>query len=229
MPYFYAPDLPEQGNILLTKEESTHLAKTLRAKVGDRLQLINGNGQLAEAVISDLAKRNQVGCKIISTMQVPEPTRKIHLYMAPPRSNIMSSLIKQCVELGVWEITLLECEFSVSKPKDKDKAYFKEVISGGKQSGNPFFPKINSLVAFNKAFENCSFPKFYGAVPEENSYYSEKSLPENISLWIGPEGGFSPTEQALLQEHAQGVTIGNWVLRVETACIGLVSILNQLS
>jgi 16S rRNA (uracil1498-N3)-methyltransferase len=229
MPYFYAPDLPEQGNILLTKEESAHLAKTLRAKVGDRVQLINGNGQLAEAEISNLAKRNQVGCKIISTMRVPEPTRKIHLYMAPPRSNIMSSLIKQCVELGVWEITLLECEFSVSKPKDKDKAYFKEIISGAKQSGNPFFPKVNSPVAFNKAFENCPFPKFYGAVPEENSYSSEKILPENTSLWIGPEGGFSPTEQAFLQKHAKGITIGNWVLRVETACIGLVSILNQLS
>lgn len=228
MPYFYLQEIPQEGTVSLAKEEAIHLTKTLRAKVGDKIQLINGKGILAEAEITDLSKRNSVSCSINSIIEVPQPSRKIHLFLAPPRNNIMSPLIKQCVELGVWSINLIECEFAVSKPKDKNNAYSKEIINGAKQSGNPFFPKIHSLSPFIKALDKCQHPKFYGAVPEEKVPSSSTELPNEVSLWIGPEGGFSPTELSLLQKQGQGLTIGNWVLRVETACTGLISILNHL-
>ena len=227
MAYFYAPEIPDSGTVTLSKEESTHLSKTLRAKVGDEIQLLNGNGHIAKGKISSIDKR-QVCCDIMSVVTVAEPDLKIHLYLAPPRSNIMSGLVKQCVELGVWSISLIDCEFSVSKPKDKSGLFQNEIIAAAKQSRNPFFPKVNSLQSFKTAFENCPYPKVYGAVPNEN-VDNTKIDSNEISLWIGPEGGFSPSELKTLQENAQGITIGNWVLRVETACVGLIGALNSIN
>ena len=228
MAYFYSREIPDCGSELqLSREESQHLSKTLRGKTGDKIQIINGMGAIANAEISSIDKKN-VSCRILGAVQSPEPDIKIHLYLAPPRNSILTSLIKQCVELGVWEITLVECEFSVSKPKNKDSLFFNEIITGAKQSGNPWFPKVNPLVKFKRAFQDCSLPKFYGAVPEENQKKSEYLKISEAALWIGPEGGFSGPELDLLKTEAIGLTVGNWVLRVETACTGLVSLLNHL-
>lgn len=227
MPYFYHDDLTSSNIITLNREESGHLVKTLRAKKGDKVQLIDGKGILASSQLLETAPKKVV-CEIKKIDRISEPERKIHVFIAPPRHNIMSPLIKQCVELGVWSINLIECEFSVSKPKDKKDGFENEIITGAKQSGNPFFPKINPLVSFSDALNNCVFPKFYGAVPEEFVDPSKIDKSGDLSLWIGPEGGFSQKElDTLKKAGAQGITVGNWVLRVETALISLLGILNS--
>ena len=227
MSFFYAPEIQSLGSVLtLSREESQHLAKTLRAKEGDSIKLLNGLGETAEAIITRI-ERKTVTCKITTRTGNPEPEKKIHLYLAPPRNSILTSLIKQCVELGVWEITLVDCDFSVSKPANKG-LYINEIIAAAKQSGNIWFPKVNALQAFTKAFNSCSLPMYYGAVPVEKSSNCKKITADNISLWIGPEGGFSPQELTTLQSKAQGIVIGNWILRVETACTGLLSVVNNL-
>ncbi|MCM8541259.1 MAG: RsmE family RNA methyltransferase, partial [Lentisphaeraceae bacterium] len=103
-----------------------------------------------------------------------------------------------------------------------------EIIAGAKQSGNPFFPKVNTIIKFSDALKNCSFPKVYGAVPDEALNSNSLKKDGEVSLWIGPEGGFSPNEiKALKEAGAQGITVGKWNLRVETALISLLGILNS--
>ena len=226
MAYFYSPDI-KNDTVTLSREESAHLAKTFRAKVGDSIKLIDGNGSIAQANITDIHPK-KVCCEIKNRKEVKEPPLKVHVYLAPPRHNIMSPLVKQCVELGIWSINLIDCEFSVSKPKDKKNAFESEITAGAKQSGNPFFPQVNSICKFSKALEACSYPKYYGAVPEESIPVKSIQKEGDISLWIGPEGGFSSSElKALKQAGAQGITVGNWVLRVETALVSLLGVLNS--
>lgn len=228
MAYFYCSELNQNdGEILLNRDESNHFAKTLRGKVGDSIHLLDGLGNRAIAIISEI-NRNSVRGKIKSIEEVSNPETRIHVYLAPPRHNIMTPLIKQCVELGVWSINLIECDFSVSKPKDKKGAFESEIIAGAKQSGNPFFPEIHAMTKFTSALKGCSHPKFYGAVPVESIDPESLTKKGDISLWIGPEGGFSPKEiQALKESGAQGITVGKWILRVETALIALLGVLNS--
>ena len=226
MPYFYAPEI-EASNVILSREESGHLCKTLRAKTGQEVKVLNGKGLVASAKILE-ANPKKVICEITQIKEIEKPKFKVNVYLAPPRHNIMAPLIKQCVELGVWSINLIECEYSVSKPKDKKGAFEKEIISGAKQSGNPFFPEVNPLVKFSEALKNCSLPKFYGAVPEEAIDRESILKANDVSLWIGPEGGFSEAElTALKKSGAQGITVGNWILRVETALVSLLGVLNS--
>lgn len=228
MPYFYCQNLTEvNSEVQLSKEESLHINKTLRLKVDDTLTLINGQGLKAQAVITFTPRnKGQISCRIKSLDEIPEPTKKIHLYLASPRHNILSGLIRQCVELGVWEIHFIDCEFSVAKPKDKKDNLLKDIIAGAKQSGNCFFPKIQPLVKFSDALKSCRHQKVLGAVPQDN-FDRFKSMQKELSLWIGPEGGFSTKEKEQLKEaQSQAICIGDHILRVETATVGLLSILN---
>ena len=226
MAYFYCPDIKDD-KVTLNREESTHLAKTFRAKVGDKIKLINGKGTISQADITEIHPK-KVSCEIKTRETIKEPPLRVHIYLAPPRHNIMTPLVKQCVELGVWSINLIDCEFSVSKPKDKKNAFESEIIAGAKQSGNPFFPQVNSMCKFSEALGSCNLSKYYGAVPEESITVKSIQKEGDISLWIGPEGGFSLTElDALKQSGAKGITVGNWILRVETALVSLLGILNS--
>ena len=104
MSYFYYPDFFLEGeDVLLSREESQHLIKSFRAKVNDEITLLNGKGQYATAQIKSVPhNKGQVSCHIINATQLEEPSHKINLYLAPPRHNILTGLIKQCVELGIW-------------------------------------------------------------------------------------------------------------------------------
>lgn len=227
MAYFFSPDINDQDTIFLSREESAHLAKTFRVKNGDEIQLLNGSGLICKAKVTD-SNPKKVCCEIIQKDLIETPSLKIHIFLAPPRHNIMSPLVKQCVELGVWSINLIDCEYSVSKPKEKKNAFENEIIAGAKQSGNPFFPQVNALCKFSDALKACSFPKYYGAVPEESVHLESIVKKGEVSLWIGPEGGFSPKEtNALKTAGAQGITVGRWILRVETALVSLLGILNS--
>jgi len=227
MPYFYHSEISENNSIILSREESTHLSKAFRIQIGDEIELLDGQGLICKAKVSDNNPK-KVCCTISERKISEEPALKIHIYLAPPRHNIMSPLIKQCVELGVWSINLIDCEFSVSKPKEKKGAFENEIITGAKQSGNPHFPRVNGLTKFADALGACPFPKYYGAVPAEAIPSDSIEKSGDISLWIGPEGGFSSNElDALKQANAQGITVGNWILRVETALVSLLGILNS--
>ena len=227
MPYFYCETLDHScSDIELSREESQHLCKTLRIKTGNTVHIINGRGLVASTIVTNTPKgKGKVKCKIIYIEELPKPKKRVHLYLAPPRHNILSGLIKQCVELGVWEIHFIECEFSVAKPKDKADSLMKDIIAGAKQSRNPHFPKIHKLEKFESAIRDCTLPVVVGAVPEDQFEELNKKI-QDVSLWIGPEGGFSKTEKNLLSEKkGEALCIGKNILRVETATVGLLSIL----
>jgi 16S rRNA (uracil1498-N3)-methyltransferase len=197
----------------------------MRGKVNDKILLFDGCGTTAEATVTSVDAK-KVGCRVDSLVRHTLPKKRIHLYLAPPRHNLLSPLIKQCVELGLWQIHLIECDFSVAKPKEKDELFRNELLAGAKQSGNPFFPEIFPMKKFNNVLENCQLKKFYGATPSENKGELVVVGEEEISLWIGPEGGFSENElEKLRKSGAQGITIGEWILRVETALVSLLGIL----
>ena len=71
-----------------------------------------------------------------------------------------------------------------------------------------------------------------GAVPGTgNASLPEQArlLAKGAALWIGPEGGFSPEEQeALQQAGAVALTVGRWILRVETAVPALLGRLDGI-
>ncbi len=229
MSHFFCEQILENTTLILDKEESLHFAKTLRGEINDTIFLFDGCGTTAKATVTGNDPK-KVSCRVDSLVRHTPPKKRIHLYLAPPRHNLLSPLIKQCVELGVWQIHLIECDFSVAKPKEKDELFRNELLAGAKQSGNPFLPQIFPLMKFNKALENCRLNKIYGATPKENKGTVVTVPNEEISLWIGPEGGFSEAElEKLKQSGAEGITVGEWILRVETALVGLLGILNLKS
>jgi 16S rRNA (uracil1498-N3)-methyltransferase len=199
---------------------------------------LDGNGTLAEAVliVSDERQRQErhALCRVDSIRRIPRPTPAIHLLVAPPRGKNMDTVLKTATELGVETITPILCQFAVSKPDVDGKATWEQtLIAACKQSGNPWLPTIQPPCPFHDALGATPKRGFFGAVPQSWSPSSETSSPfgdEPLALWIGPEGGFSQAEEQLLMaQHVTPISIGPWILRVETAVPALLGAIHSLA
>lgn len=225
---FYCPQIPESGAMVeLNERDSKHLFKTLRGRCGESVGLLDGCGTLACAEITENRKLT-----VTARTTEPEPLVKLHLLVAAPRRNPMEQMLRQCAEIGVWAITPILTERSVALPSHENTPERWENIlrEGCKQSRNPFMPKLSSALSLNNALDqhcHTQTEAFFGA---PSGTPLESFATNGAIIWlVGPEGGFSPTEEELL--CACGVRpsrIGERIMRVETAAICGAAILLNL-
>jgi 16S rRNA (uracil1498-N3)-methyltransferase len=223
---FFCSQLPAAGGeALLDPEESRHAMTVLRLRPGDRLELLDGKGAIAQAELLEPApearRRDPLHCRILDRRQIPEPGRRLHLFIAPPKGRLMHQIVRDATELGAWSITPVICRFSVSDPlgKDPETIWGADIAEACKQSGNPFMPKLHPPQSFAAALATAPLAGCFGAVPRVATA-PPAPLPSggDLAIWIGPEGGFSDEEhQALLDKGFVPLAASPWILRVETA------------
>lgn len=223
MQLFFNPEIDSQSStVLFGKEESNHLLKVLRKKIGDKIFITNGNGYLFECEITNDNPNKCLVTVIKSTFQ--ENTKfYLHLAVAPTKMNDRYEwFLEKATEIGVHEITPIICEHSERKVI-KTERFDKIIQSAMKQSLQYYLPKLNEPISF-KNFLNQDFDgDLFIAHCEETD---RKSFKHNIregkkiTILIGPEGDFSPKEiQLALDKKFIPVTLGNTRLRTETAAI----------
>ena len=124
----------ENGFAHFDEEESRHLTTVLRRKVGDALQLTDGRGFFYDAEISETGKRH-VLARITATISA-EATHATPLHLAiAPTKNIerIEWLLEKATEIGIDEITLLQCQRSERDTVRLDRLE-KVLVSAMKQS-----------------------------------------------------------------------------------------------
>lgn len=237
MPNYYLPQKFTVGEtVRLSADETAHAIRVMRLEPGEQLSLLNGSGSRATAVLlPDGASRKirEAGCRIEAVENLPKPQPSIALYVAPPRNKNMDTVLKAATELGVAQIIPVICRYAVSKPETESPATWRQtLVAAMKQSGNPWLPELCAPCSLKQALDDSAEIGFFGAVPRPGETVTAfpSPPPSRLSLWVGPEGGFAPEEeQALRDKGLIPLTVGPWILRVETAVTALLgSILTQI-
>ncbi len=222
---FYSDKLGKVGDeVLLPSNEVKHLFKTLRAAKGDVIGLLDGQGGSAKAEIIENKK-----IIIKSLEHHAEPDIKIHLFVAVPKRAKMDQLLRQCTEAGVWAIHPIITKYSVAVPDKISERWHNLMQEACKQAGNMFVPKLFTPCSLSKALEeikSAEMSAFYGAVSTNDKKLLHISSPD-IAWLVGPEGGFSDEEeQQMLSRDFASLNIGPYIMRVETAAVCGVALLN---
>lgn len=222
MQLFYTNNIQGE-NAVLSEEESKHCTRVLRKKTGDKIHFIDGKGGLYEGIITE-AHKNNTWIRIVSKTQQVARVFKIHIAIAPTKNISRTEwFLEKCTEMGVDEITFLECEHSERKKIRLDRLE-KIVLSACKQSLKAFVPQINPIISYREFIggvkENID-NKYICWVEKENKHlYHQVPKEENCIILIGPEGDFSKEEIIASQEAGfQSVGLGKSRLRTETAGI----------
>ena len=233
---FYVPPTDISSDTIRIRDpERHHLLNVLRLKYGDDVQIFDGGGNSYTARLEDTESLPAIASIQDHQFHPPIPPH-ITLFQAIPKADKMDLIVQKATEIGVDEIVPMMCERSVPKrgedaqQKQQDR-WERIAIEASKQCGRPRFPKLLPPRTIGECLEqakNCELSLLLWKNEVERKI---KSVLRNhrhiksISLFIGPEGGFSDAEvENAIGSGCLPTTFGGNTLRTETAAIVAVAI-----
>ena len=229
MPGFYVPDLTEHSKeIVISGSEFHHLTHVFRKQVDNRIILTNGKGILADALIRKRTKKSAT-VKIEKIKKFFQSKPAIGLAFSLLRNKHDYLIVEKATELGVKDFFPFISSRTIKKNSRNSKIRFtKTAIAAIKQCDNAFLPEIHRILHLE---ELLVFIKQLGYRPvaaleiklDRRIFNLELDNMDPICLVIGPEGGFENKEIDILAEKADCISLGNHVLRAETAAIAAVA------
>lgn len=225
----YACDAALPKCIVMEGENAFHLSVSLRARIGDEVEVCSANG--IEFVcrivsISGGKKAPVVNLEPVSACKSDtELPVEVTLFQGMPKGKKTDSIIQKCTELGVSRIVFVYTDHAVPEPSDEEKKlarYRKIAEEACKQCGRGKLVKIDFLSSLDCAVEEMLESDLAFACYELEQEGGLRTLlardVSTISFFVGPEGGISLREITLLQDKKiPTVTLGKRILRTETA------------
>ena len=148
MQIFYAPDI--ESTLVLPEEESGHCVRVMRLAEGDEIMITDGKGNFYRASITN-AHPKHCQVEITSSWQPEKPwDAYIHIAVAPTKNmDRMEWFAEKATEIGIDEITCLNCRFSERK-EVKTARLEKILVSAMKQSQKALLPQLNGMTDFKQ-------------------------------------------------------------------------------
>jgi len=220
MHIFYAPGLTGV-QFPLNEEESLHLSRVLRLKLGETVRLLDGTGGMFEGEIELVHQKNSVIGNLRTVDNHFRRPYRLHVAIAPTKMmERFEWFLEKATEIGIDEISPIitsRTERTVVKMPRMEKL----VQAAMKQSMNAFHPKINETVTLSEFLKKPRSGDGFIAhcIPGEKPVLVKSIGAENdLTILIGPEGDFMPEE--VKKAEAAGfkpISLGNSRLRAETA------------
>ena len=221
-----------------------HIFEVCRQDMGSKFEvLLNGKAYLVEAIeiLKKSATARIIEERVVATL--PEPYLKLAICV--PRFPVLEAVLEKAVEMGVHTVQLLTSDYSFIKYSEKISEnkwdrWQKIIVSATQQCGRGELMTLVEPISLKKFVDGmdpnlrslCLFGYEGDEVVTLQDFLRPKVAERITDKWadawviVGGEGGFSLQEaQTLQQKGIQPVTIGDQILRVETACIALISVL----
>ena len=237
IPRFYFPDALALGaRVPLPKDAAHHAARVLRMSEGDAVSLFNGDNHLYRARILRIEKQDIV-VLVESRMALScESALSILLVQGISSGERMDYTLQKAVELGVAAIQPIQAERSVVKltgeRREKRMQHWQNVVTAAcEQCGRNKIPEVKPVSGLMDWLGGQgSEGQCILLAPAAEMRLRELAQPTGaMTLAVGPEGGFSDTEQtALLHYGFTPVRLGPRVLRTETAALAALASMQAL-
>jgi 16S rRNA (uracil1498-N3)-methyltransferase len=240
--FFLSPEQCNSDAIALTGEQAHHALHVLRVRPGEQIILLDGAGREIVAEVTQ-ALRDEVYVKVREKNSKAPPPFRITLLQAVPKGKLIETIIQKATELGAARIVPLLAKrtivhFTEADRIRKEKKWQAVAVEAIKQCGSPWLPKVEAPISpqeflkHAERFELALVGSLQGEAKHPRVYVrtfeqAHQRRPESVSVWIGPEGDFTPGELEEIQAAgALPITLGPLVLRTDTAASYCLSILN---
>jgi len=223
----------------LDGREAHHALHVLRLKRGDEVTVLNGMGAIYSCKIASTSKV-EVDLDVLELRKVPAQPWRITLFQAIPKGKMFEIIVEKATELGAFRIVPILSQRVVSTSENPDRKLERwklTAIESIKQCGSPWLPKIEApaklqdAITSTETFDLSLVASLHPGAKHPRHWLDmlkpASAEAAQLAIWIGPEGDFTAEEVALLERNgARPITLGNLVLRAETAAIYCLSVLS---
>ncbi|MCW2920034.1 MAG: Ribosomal small subunit methyltransferase [Actinomycetia bacterium] len=234
-PVFLAePERLAVDRVVLDGPEGRHAATVRRLRVGERVDLTDGAGLLAECVVAVVAGRDVLELDVLTRRRSPAPDPRIVVVQALPKGDRGELAVETMTEVGVDEIVPWAASRCVTqwRPDRRDKALGKwrgAAREAAKQARRAWLPEVTELATTGEVASRIATAARAVILHEEaQEPLSGLVLPEkgDIVVIVGPEGGIAEEEiQRFAAAGAVPALLGPTVLRTSTAGVAAAAVL----
>lgn len=236
--YFFEERVDVGQKLMIRGELFHHIFEVCRLQPGQHFELLNDQGLAYLVTVDSITKKEAVvlvkEARAIPAIKKPH----IHLYLCIPKIPTFETIVEKSVELGVSSITPVFSDFSFFRthqqfPIAKLPRWQKIILQATQQSGRGTLLKLEPARKLDDCIKEVAANSDLKVIAYEGetslslkTYLSQKrkNNVERVHLFVGSEGGFSDSEIELFKNlDLPPVTLGDQVLRVETACLTLVA------
>jgi 16S rRNA (uracil1498-N3)-methyltransferase len=228
-----------RGTAELTGADAEHLVRVLRAEAGQIYEISNNRQKYLAEI--ETARKSSVVFRVLEELPPPRERAVVRLYPALFKFDRFEWMVEKATELGVDSV---ECFEAVRSDRGLAQAAQKRVVrwerlavEASEQSRRATLPEIARPVSLDRILkseldvkllldEEPEAPKLLTVV---NEHWPERNSKQRIGILLGPEGGWTEGERAQVVEAGwQRCSLGEMVLRAETAAIAALSVVNVL-
>ena len=223
--------------VTLTGPEAKHAGAVRRMRIGEAIQLSNGQGLRVRGQVSSLSP-GHVDIEVSELIQEELPPIQIHLAQALAKGDRDELAVQAATELGVFGVIPWQAERSISRwdgPKaTKGQERWQTIVNeAAKQSLRVFEPAVSGPKTTKELIASIQeFDAVLVLDPTAEVGFTSKSLPVSgrVLLIVGPEGGITESELSLFESAgASRVHLGQSILRTSTAGLAAISALMATS
>lgn len=226
------------GALYIDGEDVNHIRNVLRMRPGEIIDCVDEDRMVYRCRIRDYEDEHVI-CDILKK-HAPETEldNPITLYMGLPKSDKPELVIQKAVELGAVRIVPMITRRTVARPDEKraekKRQRWQSVAeSAAKQSKRAMIPEVGTVISYSEALKDAERNEV-NLIPYEQETDIEKTRQlirgitpgQSVGVFVGPEGGFEKQEiEEAGKRGIHPITLGRRILRAETACITILSIL----
>ena len=236
--FFVPPESIVDGQATLSGDQARQIARVLRQAPGDSIILLDNTGQEYDVTLTTVSPQLVEGDVTQNRRGAGEADTKITLFQALLKRDRFDLVLQKCTELGVSAFVPIITERTVVRASESRRAssrldrWQRIVTEAAEQSRRARIPAISAPASFDEACQSLS-PITLMPWEEERSMSLRNTISKlklenteisEVSVIIGPEGGFTSEEAELAHRHGvQTVSLGRRILRAETAAIAAVT------
>ncbi len=225
---YHPVSIEENSTSLLSREHTHYVVNVMRLKRGSNINFFNKEGEWKSEII--FLDKDRVEVKILEKVKQSMKLSNIELAICLVKKNPMENILQKATELGVSKITPIISERTEVKELNFERAN-KIVVEATEQSNQLTPPEISKVIKLKDFLKNSDgFSKllFADVNSKDNLKFEVLKEVKTLSVLIGPEGDFSPSERELILGTSNIIpfTISKNILRSDTAVISAISLVN---
>lgn len=225
--FFVSEKIGDRKSVTITHEGLLHqFKKVFRFTVGQEIVLFDNSGnEYVSEIDSLIADRAQVSIKSVREHTF-HPRRTITLYQSIIKKDNFEWVVQKATELGVSKIVPVISERSEKKSVNLDRLMI-IAQEACEQSGRALLPTLSEPVTLEQVISLGVLPCLaFHSDGETFSTEAREAIAKDVSVLIGPEGGWSDHELFLFREKGiQICSLGSQILRAETASVAVSALL----
>jgi len=193
--------------------DARHLARSLRARVGEQIEVIDPAGSLLTVRLDVVSADRVEGAIVAERDHRPEPRARITIAIASLPSSALELVFARCTEVGAFAFTVFSAERSVARG-EKPERWAAICREAAMLAGRLRVPQVTSARSLAEVVGQAENPVLLQR--SAGARLADLITPRDLTLCIGPEGGWTDAEAALVTTRA---TLGPRNLQASTAAI----------